>query len=107
MNKNILTVVMIGALVVLAGLGGYFNSRINSSSGVKEFDFVLRGKAYIPDTVRVKLGDTVVFNIDNQDNESHGLHLQQFGVAETIPALRKTSVKFTATSAGTVATTCA
>jgi len=74
---------------------------------VRSFDFVLQNKAYLPDNVRLKLGDTVVFNIDNRDNENHGLHLQEFGVAESIPPLQKSSVMFIASQVGSVATSCA
>lgn len=109
--KQKLLVVM---LIIFAGAIGYLTSQVSSlsqsgggGSKVKSFSFVLENSAYKPDTARVKLGDTVVFNIDNRDNESHGLHLQQFGVAEAIPPLQKTSITFTATKVGTVATTCA
>ncbi len=102
---------LIGVLVLLVGAVGYLFFRINSLSdntpGVKSFEIVLQNQAYSPDTVRVKLGDTVVFNIDNKDNEDHGLHLPQFGVAEGVPPLQKTSVRFVANQAGTVATSCA
>ena len=101
----------VGIFIVLIGMAGYLFVRLNNLSGdtpgVKSFDFVLQNKAYSPDTVRVKLGDTVVFNIDNQDNESHGLHLQQFGVAEPVPPLQKVSIQFTATQLGSVVTSCA
>lgn len=79
----------------------------NSTAGVRSFDFVLQNQAYSPDTVRVKLGDTVVFNIDNKDNENHGLHLPQFGLAEAIPPLQKTSIQFVASQEGSVSTSCA
>jgi plastocyanin domain-containing protein len=78
-----------------------------SDQDIRNFDFVLQNKAYQPDTVKLKLGETVVFNIDNRDNESHGLHLPQFGVAQAIPALQKASVQFVANQTGSVATSCA
>jgi len=102
---------LIGVLVILAGVIGYLFSRVNDLSnntpGVKRFDFVLQDKAYVPDTARVNLNDTVIFTIDNRDNEDHGLHLPQFGVAEAIPPLQKTSIQFVASQVGSVATSCA
>jgi len=102
---------LFGILIVLLGVAGYLFVKINSFSssgpGVKSFDFVLQNQAYSPDTVKVKLGDTVVFNIDNQDNEDHGLHLPQFGVSEAILPLQKSSVQFVASQVGSVATSCA
>lgn len=104
---------LIGIFILLIGAVGYLffkkNSLLYNTLGLslKSFDFVLQNQAYSPDTVRVKLGDIVIFNIDNQDNESHGLHLAQFGVAEVIPPLQKVSIQFTATQVGSVATSCA
>ena len=101
----------IGIFIVLIGIVGYLFVRLNNLSGntpgVRSFDFVLQNQAYSPDTVKVKLGDTVIFNIDNKDNEDHGLHLPQFGVAETVPPLQKTSIQFVASQVGSVATSCA
>jgi plastocyanin len=102
---------IVGILVLLVGAVGYLFFRINglseSAPGLKSFNIVLQNQAYSPDTVKVKLGDTVIFNIDNKDNEDHGLHLPQFGVAEAVPPLQKTSVQFVASQAGSVATSCA
>lgn len=106
-QKNIVSILVV-LLIGLAAVGGYFYSKANAlSSGVKEFSFILKDKKYIPDTVKVKLGDSVTFKIDNQDDEVHGLHLKEFGVAESIPPLQKVSFQFKATQTGSLATTCA
>ena len=102
---------LIGLVIVVFAAAGYLQWQLGkikpSEPGVASFNFVLEGKQYKPDTVSVGLGDTVVFNIDNRDNEDHGLHLPEFGVAEAIPALQKRSIQFVASRSGTAATSCA
>ncbi len=115
MKQNYLLPGLIVSLVVAIGLIGYYSIQIkqlssvqgDTNQGVRSFNFTLQNKAYIPDTVKLKLGETVVFNIDNRDNESHGLHLPQFGVVQGVPPLQETSVQFVANQAGSVATSCA
>lgn len=102
---------VVGIFAVIVAILGYLSWRTsdlsNDTPGVKSFNFVLQNQAYSPDTVKVKLGDTVIFNIDNKDSEDHGLHLPQFGVAEVVPPLQKTSIQFVASQVGLVATSCA
>lgn len=100
--------VIIGVFVLILGfLYWKVNGLSSNQSGTKTFSFVLENSQYVPDTIRVNLGDTVVFNIVNKDNEEHGLHLPEFGVAEGIPALQQTSVQFIANKVGTSVTSCA
>lgn len=102
-------------LLVAVGIIGYYSLQLKkfssvqgiSNQGFRSFNFVLQNKAYSPDIIKLKLGETVVFNIDNRDNESHGLHLPQFGVAQGVPPLQKTSVQFVANQTGSVETSCA
>jgi len=102
---------LIGTLVIFLAILGYLYWKVNNISSnapsTKSFNLVLQDKAYNPDTVRVRLGDTVIFNIDNKDNENHGLHLPQFGLAEAVPPLQKTSIQFVANKTGSVSTSCA
>lgn len=114
MKQNYFVLGLFALLLVAVGAIGYYSLQLKefssvkgvTSQGIRNFDFVLQNKAYIPDTVKLKLGETVVFNIDNRDNESHGLHLPQFGVAQAIPALQKASVEFVANQTGSIATSC-
>lgn len=103
--------ILIVVLIAFLGAVGFLSWKVNNldanSPKVKVFNVVLKDKAYKPDTVDVNLGDTVVFNIDNRDNENHGLHLPEFNVAEAIPPLQKTSVQFFANRTGTTSSSCA
>lgn len=102
---------LIGTLVVFIGIVGFLSWKVSdlgaNSPKTKVFNVVLEDSAYKPDMVDVELGDTVVFNIDNRDNENHGLHLPEFNVAEAVPPLQITSVQFVANRTGTTSSSCA
>jgi len=69
---------------------------MKSVGGVTEVKTTLQGFQYNPDTITVKKGTTVRLTIENKDNVNHGLHLMQFGVVDSIPALSTKTVEFTA-----------
>lgn len=105
--QKILIIILIAFLGAVGFLSWKANNLEVNSPKAKVFNLILDNKTYKPDTVDVNLGDTVVFNIDNRDNENHGLHLPEFNVAEAIPPLQKTSVQFIANRTGATTSSCA
>jgi len=71
-------------------------SVVKSVDGLTEVKTTLQGFQYNPDTITVKKGTTVRLTIENKDNVNHGLHLMQFGIMDSIPALSTKTVEFTA-----------
>jgi len=69
---------------------------VKSVDGITEVKTTLQGFQYNPDTITVKKGTTVRLTIENKDNVNHGLHLPQFGIMDSIPALSTKTVEFTA-----------
>jgi len=69
---------------------------VKSVDGIVEVTTTLKGFKYNPDVITVKEGETVKLTIVNKDDVSHGLHLMQFGVMESIPAGSTKKVEFVA-----------
>ena len=94
----------------VAILGIFFMFTGDGSSGVKsnvldagggpgelvEIKTTIKGFQYNPDVINIKEGSRVRLTIKNKDNVVHGLHLPQFGIVDSQPALGTKTVEFIA-----------
>ncbi len=105
-------------IIVTLALGGWWlgkTTAINTSTttdtsaistnsvqknSVKEFDRVISGFAYNPNSIDVNLGDQVVVNITNNDDVTHGINLPAFGVAEFVEPGTTKRIEFLADKTG-------
>jgi len=63
---------------------------------VVEVKTTIKNFKYEPDIITVKEGSFVRLTIENKDNVVHGLHLPQFGIVDSQPALATKTVEFKA-----------
>ena len=61
-----------------------------------EVKTTIQGFQYDPDVITVKEGSRVRLTIENKDNVVHGLHLPQFGIVDSQPALNTKTFEFVA-----------
>lgn len=61
-----------------------------------EIKTIIKSFQYNPDVITVKKGSKVKLTIENKDNVVHGLHLPQFGVVDSQPALGTKTIEFIA-----------
>lgn len=71
----------------------------------KTFNVTAQQFEFIPGTITVNRGDTVILNITSADVE-HGISIPQFSVTKTIPAGQTVTVQFVADEAGTFPFSC-
>ncbi len=76
-----------------------------ASPQVKEFDVTAKQWEFIPDTITVNKGDTVILNVESID-VNHGISIPQFGVGESLSPGKKVTVEFVADKAGTFSFYC-
>ena len=76
-----------------------------SSSDIKEFSIVAKKYEFVPGTITVNEGDTVVLNIESIDVE-HGFALPTFGVNEQLSPGNEITVQFVADQKGTFSFFC-
>ena len=88
--------ILLVAFIVFKGKDTLTGGVVKDIDGVTEIKTTLQGFQYNPDTITVKKGTVVKLTIENKDNVNHGLHLMQFGVMDSIPALSTKTVEFTA-----------
>ena len=114
MNKKIIVIsVIIVAIVLLVVINntGKNNNDVPSNNAtthavtsaetsVKEFDRVISGFAYNPNSIDVNFGDQVVVNITNNDDVTHGINLPVFGVAEFVEPGTTKRIEFLADKTG-------
>lgn len=99
MKKNIVLVVLLGAILLVAGCSDATNttgSAVSSDNGVVEVSTVLQGFKYNPDTITLKEGSTVRLTVYNKDNVGHGFNLKQFGIFNSLQPNSKKTVQFVA-----------
>ena len=99
-------VVLLGAVVLLAGLGWYFfgprkATTAQHSAAEQTVDVVVKG-GYAPDTIRAKVGVPLRITFDRQEGGSctEKVLFPAFRVAADLPANRRTAVVFTPDTAG-------
>jgi len=68
----------------------------NGEGELVEIKTTIQGFQYDPDVITVKEGSRVRLIIENKDNVVHGLHLPQFGIVDSQPALNTKTVEFIA-----------
>ena len=68
---------------------------------VVEVRTTIQGFQYDPDVITVKKGSIVRLTIENKDNVVHGLHLPQFGIVDSQPALNTKTFEFVAIETST------
>ena len=93
---------VLGAILLVVSIfTGGFNFSGNAvanvgSDGVVEVRTTIQNFKYNPDVITVEKGALVRLIIQNKDNVVHGLHLPQFGISDTQPALGTKIVEFRA-----------
>lgn len=110
MNTLKIKLIAIGIVAILAGGGLWLGKSLGSNStaknnssksaSVKEFNSTLANFKYNPSSVDVNLGDSVVINITNTDNVTHGINLPAFGVAESVAPGTTKRIEFVADKTG-------
>lgn len=73
---------------------------VQPTGEVKRFVMTAKQWEFVPDTIRVSLGDEVEITIKSID-VSHGLFLPEFGVNEFLQPGKEVTVKFLANKRGT------
>jgi len=75
-------------------------------SEVLKLSAVITNRSYSPKQIDVPFGATVELTVKNNDNEQHGLFLQNFGVQDFVGPLRTKTIRFIANTRGESATFC-
>ena len=88
--------ILLVAFIVFKGKDTLTGGVVKDIDGITEIKTTLQGFQYNPDIITVKKGTTVRLTVENKDNVNHGLHLPQFGIMDSIPALSTKTVEFTA-----------
>lgn len=76
-----------------------------TSPETKEFNVIAKQWTFLPNTITVNEGDTVILNIESID-VSHGFALPTFGVSEFLSPGNTVKVEFIADKAGTFSFFC-
>lgn len=97
------------AIIVIVVAFFLFNGNFSTSGNViavggpgevVEIKTIIKSFQYLPDVITVSEGSLVKLTIENKDSVTHGLHLPQFGLIDSIPPGTKT-FQFTATETPT------
>jgi len=75
-------------------------------SQVLKFSASIRNRTYSPKQIDVPFGATVELTVKNNDNEQHGLFLQNFGVTDFVGPRQTKTIRFTANRRGESTTFC-
>ncbi|MCH7759291.1 cupredoxin domain-containing protein [Patescibacteria group bacterium] len=110
-----------GLIIIVLGLAGFFFSGKDAadtfSNGanisdtlqndqVIKFSVSITNRSYSPAQIDVPFGATVELTVKNNDNEQHGLSIQDFGIQDFVgPRQTKTS-RFVANRRGESTTFC-
>lgn len=76
-----------------------------ASGEVKEFDIIAEQFSFIPSTITVNKGDTVVINVKSRDVE-HGISIPEFNVNENFFPGEEKKIRFVADKRGTFSFYC-
>ena len=94
-NKN--------AEVPVQGVNG---TNTTADSQVLKFSVTINSRSYSPARIDVPYGATVELTVVNNDNEQHGLFLQDFGVTDFVGPRQTKTIRFVANRRGESATFC-
>ncbi|MCH7883315.1 cupredoxin domain-containing protein [Patescibacteria group bacterium] len=75
-------------------------------SKVLKFSASITNRSYSPARIDVPFGSTVELTVKNNDNEQHGLFLQDFGVQEVVGPRQTKTIRFIANRQGESTTFC-
>lgn len=105
MNKYIILGVVIAVFIGGGFLYRKFNTYkiIYQASGVvKNFTLIAKKDQwrFVPDTVEINAGDTVVLEVVNEDSYDHGIAIEAFGVSQRVPANSMIRAQFVASKVG-------
>jgi len=81
-------------------------SNTPQDSQVLKFSASITNRSYNPGQIDVPFGATVELTVKNNDNEQHGLFLQNFGVTDFVGPRQTKTIRFVANSRGESATFC-
>jgi len=82
------------------------NTTTTQNDSVVRLKATITNRAYRPDRIDVPFGSTVELTVTNNDNEQHGLFLQDFGVQDVVGPNETKTVRFVANQKGESATFC-
>lgn len=77
-----------------------------ADSQVLKFSVSINNRSYSPGQIDVPYGSTVELTVKNNDNEQHGLFLQDFGVTDFVGPRQTKTIRFVANQRGQSATFC-
>ncbi len=105
--------VLVGLLLFTVILAGCASSPPTTNTNdppapigdVKTFAITAKMFEFVPGTIEVNQGDTVILNITSTDT-THGISIPEFGVNTTIPPGQTVKVQFVADKAGTFSFSC-
>jgi len=110
-----------GLIVLILGFAGFFflggngNSPSSGSASIPSavqntqvltYSASITNRKYSPERIDVPFGATVNLVVKNNDNEQHGLFLQDFGVQDFVAARQTKTVRFVANRRGESSTFC-
>lgn len=70
------------------------------TAATKEFTVKAMSFDFVPSTITVNKGDTVILHVTSEDTQ-HGISIPQFGVNENLPPGQTVTVQFVADKSGT------
>jgi len=85
--------------------GANVSNTIQDNQVVK-YSVSINNRRYTPLQIDVPLGSAVELTVKNNDNEQHGLFLQDFGVRDFVGPRQTKTIRFTANRQGKSATFC-
>ena len=97
---NIVLVTLVGFFVM--GCSSNYSSELPTAENTAQDNQVLKisasisNRSYTPKQIDVPLGSTVELTVQNNDNEQHGLTIQDFGVREFVGPNSSKTVRFVA-----------
>ena len=77
-----------------------------ADSSVLKISASITGRSYTPKQIDVPYGATVELTVKNNDDEQHGLFLQDFGVQDFVGPRQTKTISFVANRRGQSATFC-
>lgn len=111
MNKLIIGILVIVAIVVSLGIFLIFGSSSTTGSsviptvGVKEFTIIAKNWEFDPATITVNQGDTVKLHVKSID-VAHGFRLSSFNINERLEPGKTADIEFVADKTGTFTFAC-
>jgi len=82
------------------------SNTVQQDNQVLKFSASITNRSYSPAQIDVPLGAAVELTVKNNDNEQHGLFLQDFGVTDFVGPRQTKTIRFIANRQGQSATFC-